>query len=162
MRKSSKDRQARPARYREKVLSVWLRMKSPVRWYRKKIPGGLRVLINIILMFTGALCLLQIQDPLEERYGFCSLSPDLKWFPCHLEPIMIRYIRPGGAFDKAGFRDRDILLMPAVHSIAAFHKLLDKPSGSRIELEAVPIDSFMNDCQQDLSDVAEIRIVIAP
>jgi hypothetical protein len=38
-----------------------------------------------------------IANSIEKRYGFCTRTTDLKWYPCHIEPLMIRCIEPGGA-----------------------------------------------------------------
>jgi hypothetical protein len=102
------------------------------------------------------------QNEIEKRYGFCTMTPDIKWSPCHIEPLMIRCVKRGGAFDKAGFRDKDILVLPLINSVAAFHNLLDKPKGTIIELNAIPYDQFKPDCDPGKQGRPLKRQIVAP
>jgi hypothetical protein len=102
------------------------------------------------------------RNAIEKRYGFCTMTPDMKWIPCHIEPIMIRCIKQDGSFDKAGFKDRDILILPGVHTVAGFHKLLDKPRGTLIEFNVIPFDKFKPDCDTENWGETEKRLVITP
>jgi hypothetical protein len=102
------------------------------------------------------------QNAIEKRYGFCTMTPDLKWTPCHIEPMMIRCVKQGGAFEKAGFSDRDILVLPLIYSVNAFYKLLVQPKGTIIELNSIPYEQFKPDCDPDKRGKSEKRYVIAP
>jgi hypothetical protein len=102
------------------------------------------------------------QNDIEKRYGFCTMTPDIKWSPCHIEPMMIRCVKQDGAFEKAGFRDKDILVLPLIYSVAAFHNLLDKPKGTIIELNAIPYDQFKPDCDPGKQGKPLKRHVVAP
>jgi hypothetical protein len=101
-------------------------------------------------------------NAIEKRYGFCTLTPDIQLVPCHIEPLMIRCLKQGEAFEKAGFKDMDILVLPQVHSVAAFYKLLEQPKGTIIELNAIPYDQFKPDCDPGKQGKPLKRIVIAP
>jgi hypothetical protein len=90
------------------------------------------------------------------------MTPDIRWIPCHIEPLMIRCIKQGGAFEKAGFKDRDILVLPQIHSVTEFYKLLEQPKGTIIELNAIPYDKFKPDCDPDKQGKPMKRIVVAP
>jgi hypothetical protein len=90
------------------------------------------------------------------------MTPDMKWIPCHIEPLMIRCIKQGGAFDKAGFKDRDVILLAGIHSAAGFHRLLNKPGGSMIEIDVIPIKKFKPDCDSGNWGEPVKKIVIAP
>lgn len=102
------------------------------------------------------------QNAIEKRYGFCTMTPDIQWTPCHIEPLMIRCVKLGGAFDKAGFKDRDILVLPQIHSATAFCKLLDQQKGTIIELNAIPYDQFKPDCNSEKWGEPQKRHVVAP
>jgi hypothetical protein len=102
------------------------------------------------------------KNTIEKRYGFCTLTPDINFSPCHIEPIMIRCVTPGGVFDKAGFKDKDILILPQVHTVSGFHKLLDKPKGSIIEFAAIPYNKFKPDCDSENWGVREKRHIVSP
>lgn len=69
---------------------------------------------------------------------------------------------PGGAFDKAGFIDRDILILPKVHSVSGFHRILDKPEGTIVELKVIHYNNFKPDCETDNQGEAEKRFIVAP
>ena len=90
------------------------------------------------------------------------MTPDIKWIPCHIEPLMIRCIEPGGAFDIAGIKDRDIILSAGIHSVAGFQRLLNKPGGSIIEFDVIPVDKFKPVCDPENWGEPVKRIVIAP
>jgi hypothetical protein len=102
------------------------------------------------------------KNSIEKRYGFCTMTPDMKWIPCHVEPIMIRCMTPGGVFDKAGFIDRDILILPQVHSVSGFHRLLDKPKGTIVELRVIHYDNFKPDCDAKNWGISEERHIVSP
>ena len=132
-------------------LSIWEELPE--------IAGGI-VLIGLI-WGTGYL-ISHRRNAIEKRYGFCTMTPDLKWIPCHIEPLMIRCIKQDGSFDKAGFKERDILILPEVHTVAGFHKLLDKPRGTILEFTVIPYEKFKPDCDNENWGETEKRLVIAP
>lgn len=102
------------------------------------------------------------QNAIEKRYGFCTMTPEMKWIPCHIEPLMIRCVTRDGAFGKAGFEDRDIIVLHGIHSVSAFHRLLRRPGGTIIELYAIPFKKFNSDCDQANWGTPVKRFVIAP
>ena len=102
------------------------------------------------------------QNAIEKRFGFCTMTPDMKWIPCHIEPVMIRCITPGRAFDKAGFKDRDVIFLAGIHSVNAFQNLLDQPGGNLIEIKVIPCDKFKPDCDPENWGKPIKRVVIAP
>ena len=118
------------------------------------------VFISLILGFGYLVS--HHQNEIEKRYGFLAMTPDLQWFPCHIEPIMIRSIKGGSVFAKAGFRDRDILMSPDFNSVNDFYKSLEKPCGTVFEFEVIPFENFKPDCESDHWGNPEKRIVIAP
>jgi hypothetical protein len=118
------------------------------------------VLATIVL---ALICLVLIYPiPIEKRYGFRTGTPDLRWVPCHIEPILIRKIQNGMAFEKAGFKNGDILVSPNFHSVTKFHKYLDKPEGTVLEFTIIPWDKFEAVCDFDSTGKTEKRTVIAP
>jgi hypothetical protein len=125
--------------------------------------SGIAVAIILISLFMGSGYMVSHhQNAVEKRFGFCTMTPDIKWIPCHIEPLMIRCIEPGGAFDKAGFKDRDIILLAEIHSVNAFHNLLDLPGGILIEIKVIPYKNFRPDCDSEFRGEPVKRIVIAP
>jgi hypothetical protein len=98
----------------------------------------------------------------EKRFGFCTLTPDMKLIPCHIEPLMIRCVEKGSAFEKAGFNDRDILVLPRFKAVGEFHRYLKKPEGTIIELMVIPYNKFKPECEADNWGEPEKRVVIAP
>jgi hypothetical protein len=126
---------------------------------RSEIAG---VFIFISLLLGSGYLVSHHQNAVEKRFGFCTMTPDMKWIPCHIEPVMIRCITPGGAFDKAGFKDRDIVLLAGIHSVSAFHKLLDQPGGNLIEIKVIPYDKFRLECNSVNWGESLKRFVIAP
>jgi hypothetical protein len=127
-----------------------------------KLPKILGYIIFIALIWGFGYLVSHHQNAIEKRYGFCATTPDIKWIPCHIEPLMIRCVKQGGAFQKAGFKDRDILVLPQIHSLTEFYKLLEKPKGTIIELNVIPYDQFKPDCDPDKQGNPLKRIVIAP
>jgi hypothetical protein len=111
--------------------------------------SGIAGVFIFISLFLGPGYLVSHQqNAVEKRFGFCTMTPDIKWIPCHIEPMMIRYIEPGGAFDKAGFRDRDIVVLTGINSVEGFNRLLKKPGGSVIEIVVIPFNIFKPDCEK--------------
>jgi hypothetical protein len=119
------------------------------------------IVFSVMILGFGYL-LSQHQNAIEKRYGFCTMTPDMRWVPCHVEPLMVRCVKQGGAFEKAGFRDKDILVLPLIYSVNAFHHLLDQPKGTIIELNAIPYDQFKPDCDPDKQGNPLKRLVVAP
>jgi hypothetical protein len=126
---------------------------------RSEIAG---VFIFISLLLGSGYLVSHHQNAVEKRFGFCTMTPDMKWIPCHIEPVMIRCITPGGAFDKAGFKDRDIVALSGIHSVTAFHRLLNKPGSSIIKIDVIPFNKFKPGCDQVNWGELVKRIVIAP
>lgn len=102
------------------------------------------------------------KNTIEKRYGFCIMTPELKWTNCHIEPIMIRCIEDGGAFDKAGFRDRDILVAPSFNSVNALIKSLKQTKGTVLQFGVIPFDDFRPECESEKRGTPVIRTVVAP
>jgi len=119
-------------------------------------------IIFIALILSIGYLVSHHQNAIEKRYGFCAMTPDIQWVPCHIEPLMIRCVKQGGAFEKAGFKDRDILVLPQIHSVTAFYKILDKPKGTIIELKVIPYDQFKSDCDPGKQGKLLKRIVVVP
>lgn len=125
--------------------------------------SGIAGVFICISMFLGSGYLVSHhQNAVEKRFGFCTMTPDMKWIPCHIEPVMIRCVTPGGAFDKAGFRDRDIVVLTGIHSIDGFHRLLNKRVGSIIEIDVISFNKFKPGCDPGSWGEPVKRIVIAP
>jgi hypothetical protein len=124
--------------------------------------GIARAIILISLFLGSGYLVSHHQNAVEKRFGFCTMTPDMKWIPCHIEPIMIRCVTPGGAFDKAGFRDRDIVVLTGIHSIEGFHRLLNKPVGSIIEIDVISFNNFKPDCDPENWGVRVRGFVVAP
>lgn len=130
--------------------------------FREDLPEIIIGIIFISLIYGLGHLLATRKNSVEKRYGFCTMTPDLRWIPCHIEPLMIRCVEKRGAFDKAGFKDRDILILPDIHSVNAFHKLLKKPKGTVIEFKVIPWARFKPSCETDDWEKQEERIVVAP
>lgn len=125
--------------------------------------SGIAGVFIFISLFLGSGYLISHhQNAVEKRFGFCTMTPDMKWIPCHIEPIMIRCITPEGAFDKAGIKDRDIILLAGIHSVNAFQNLLDQPGGNLIEIKVIPYNKFKPDCDSERWGEPVKRIVVAP
>ena len=120
------------------------------------------VFIFISLLMGSGYLISHHQNAIEKRFGFCTMTPDMKWIPCHIEPVMIRCITPGGAFDKAGFKDKDIVVLSGIHSIGGFHRLLDKPVGSIIKIYVIPFNKFKPDCDTENWGEPVKRVVVIP
>jgi hypothetical protein len=75
---------------------------------------------------------------------------------------MIRCVTPGGAFYKAGFKDKDIVVLTGIHSVEGFHRLLNKPVGSIIETDVISFKKFKPDCDSENWGIRIKRYVIAP
>ncbi len=75
---------------------------------------------------------------------------------------MIRCVKQGGTFDKAGFKDRDILVSPEFNSTSAFFRSLRKAKGTSIEFEVIPYEDFKPVCDPDKRGKHIKRVVIAP
>jgi len=125
--------------------------------------SGIAGVFIFISLFLGSGYLVSHhQNAVEKRFGFCTMTPDMKWIPCHIEPLMIRCVTPGGAFDIAGIKDRDIILLAGIHSVNAFQNLLDQPGGNLIEIKVIPYDNFKPDCDSENWGKPVKRIVITP
>jgi hypothetical protein len=120
------------------------------------------VLIFISLFLGSGYLVSHHQNAVEKRFGFCTMTPDMKWIPCHIEPIMIRCVTPGGAFEIAGIKDKDIVLLPGIHTVTAFHRIIDKPGGSLIEIDVIPFNNFKPDCDTENWGEPVKRFVVAP
>ena len=127
-----------------------------------ELPGIVLGIVFIALLWGFGYLVSHHQNAIEKRYGFCTMTPDLQWTPCHIEPLMIRCVKPGGAFEKAGFKDKDILVLPLINTVAEFHHLLDRPKGTIIELKAIPFERFKPDCDPDKQGKPLKMFVIAP
>jgi hypothetical protein len=128
----------------------------------RELPEVVWVIIFIALIWGVGYLVSHHQNAIEKRYGFCIMTPDIQWTPCHIEPLMICCVKQGGAFEKAGFKNRDILVLPQIHSVSAFYKLLDQPKGTIIELNVIPYDQFKPDCDPGKQGKPLKRIVVAP
>ena len=146
--------------------NVGTRILNKIKFWKEKAAEGFSGLLTSMVLFALSLGFMYLvshhYNAVEKRYGFLAMTPDLRWFPCHIEPIMIRSIKKGGAFDKAGFRENDILMSPDFNSVNAFYKSLKKPSGKVIEFEVIPYDSFKPDCESNNWGKPEKRIVVSP
>jgi hypothetical protein len=120
------------------------------------------VIIFIALIWCTVYLISHHQNAIEKRYGFCATTPDIRWIPCHIEPLMILCIKQGGAFEKAGFQDHDILVLTHIYSVTEFYKLLEQPKGTIIELNAIPYDTFKPDCSSEEWGEPQKRYVVAP
>ncbi len=118
----------------------------------------------IVLVFLWGLAYIIENHPnkIEKRYGFLERDPDLRFIPCHIEPLVIWKIKPDGAFSKAGFKNRDIIISPSFFSVNAFYKSLNRPQGTIIEFKVIPWDKFKAVCDFDSVGKTEKRVVIAP
>ncbi len=134
---------------------------SPVKWMDLK--NRLDTIPKIVLagcFFLGSILLLIFYpNHIEERYGFSTSTPELSFFPRHVEVLMISRTEPGGAFSKAGFNKGDIILKPEYHTVGAFRKALDKPKGTVIEFETISREKYNPDIEQINTT---IKRVIAP
>jgi hypothetical protein len=119
-------------------------------------------IVFICLILGSGYLVSHHQNAVEKRFGFCTMTPDMKWIPCHIEPIMIRCVTPGGAFDKAGFKDKDIVVLSGIHSVTAFRRILDKPGGSLIEIDVIPYNNFKPDCDSENWGEPVKRSMVAP
>jgi len=126
-----------------------------IRFARIVVMSGIVLGILYILTFY--------RSGIERRYGFITRTPDLLYFPHHVEVMMVSGVDPGGAFGKAGFKDGDIILKPDFHSVNTFHNSLDRPKGTIIEFEIIARDKFEPECDFDaVTGKIEKRKVIAP
>jgi hypothetical protein len=122
---------------------------------------GISTLLLISILFIGYLTS-HHKNAIEKRYGFCIMTPEIKWMNCHIEPIMVRCIKDGGAFDKAGFMDRDILVSPSFNSVNALLKSLNQPKGTVLLFGVIPFEDFRPECESDKRGTPVIRTVVAP
>jgi hypothetical protein len=127
-----------------------------------ELPGLMAGIVFIALILGLGYIFSHHQNSIEKRYGFCTMTPDIIWIPCHIEPLMIRCVEKGGAFDEAGFNDRDIIVLPQLHAVDGFHKLLKRPKGTIIEIMVIPYEKFEPDCETDIQGEPEKRVVVAP
>lgn len=125
-------------------------------WY-----PGISTLLLVSILFLGYV-ISHHKSAIEKRYGFCIMTPEIKWTNCHIEPIMIRCIKDGGAFDEAGFRDRDILVSPSFNSVNALIKSLKQPKGTVLLFGAIPFEDFRPECESEKRGTPVIRTVVAP
>jgi hypothetical protein len=107
----------------------------------KNWPGRISTVLLVVILSIGYM-ISHHKNAIEKRYGFCIMTPDMRWTNCHIEPLMIRCIKQDGAFDKAGFRDRDILVSPSLNNVNAFLKSLKQPKGALLVFEVIPYDDF--------------------
>jgi len=122
---------------------------------------GISALLLISILLLGYV-ISHHKNAIEKRYGFCIMTPDIKWTNCHIEPIMIRCIKDDGAFDKAGFRDRDIIVTPYSNSVNALIKSLKQPKGTVLLFGVIPYEDFRPECDSDKRGTPVIRSVVAP
>lgn len=122
---------------------------------------GISTLLLISILFLGYV-ISHHKNAIERLYGFCIMTPELKWTNCHIEPIMIRCIKDGGAFDKAGFIDRDIFVSPSFNSVNALIKSLKQPKGTVLFFEVIPFEDFRPECESEKRGTPVIRTVVAP
>jgi hypothetical protein len=122
---------------------------------------GISTLLLISILFLGYV-ISHHKNAIEKRYGFCIMTPEIKWMNCHIEPIMVRCIMDGGAFDKAGFRDRDILVSPSFNSVNALIKSLKQPKGTVLLFGVIPYEDYRPECESDKRGTPVIRTVVAP
>lgn len=134
-----------------KSRRIWNELKPPLLFYSSI------VFFIVVIHFA-----IFHREPIEKRYGFRTDTPDLRWFPCHIEPIVIKNIQKGMAFDRAGFREKDILVSPDFYSAQAFLNSLKKPRGTVIEFRVIPWDKFKSTCDFDSTGKTEKRILVAP
>jgi hypothetical protein len=127
----------------------------------KNWPGRISTVLLVVILSIGYM-ISHHKNAIEKRYGFCIMTPDMRWTNCHIEPLMIRCIKQDGAFDKAGFRDRDILVSPSLNNVNAFLKSLKQPKGALLVFEVIPYDDFKAVCESDKRGTPVIRIVVAP
>jgi hypothetical protein len=127
----------------------------------KNWPARISVVLLVVILFLGYV-FSHHKNSIEKRYGLCIMTPDLKWSKCHIEPFMIRCIKQGGAFDKAGFKDRDILVSPSFNTVNTFIKSLKQPKGEMLIFEVIPYEDFKPVCESDKRGTPVIRIVVAP
>jgi len=129
--------------------------------YMKNWHPGISILLLISILFLGYV-ISHHKNASERRYGFCTMTPELRWTKCQIEPIMFRCIEEGGAFDKAGFRDKDILVAPSFNSVNALIKSLKQPKGTVLLFEVIPYEDFRPECESDNRGTPVIRTVVAP
>jgi hypothetical protein len=127
----------------------------------KNWPGRISTVLLVVILSIGYM-ISHHKNAIEKRYGFCIMTPDMRWTNCHIEPLMIRCIKQDGAFDKAGFRDRDILVSPSLNNVNAFLKSLKQPKGALLVFEVIPYNDFKAVCESDKRGTPVIRIVVAP
>lgn len=118
--------------------------------------------VLLVVMLSLGYVISHHKNAVEKRYGFCIMTPEMKWTNCHIEPLMIRYIKQGGAFDKAGFKDRDILVSPSFNTVNTFLKSLKQPKGAVLIFECIPYEDFNLVCESDNRGTPVVRVVIAP
>jgi hypothetical protein len=122
---------------------------------------AISALVLISIPFLGYV-ISHHKNTIEKRYGFCIMTPEIKLMDCHIEPIMIRCIKEGGAFDKAGFKDRDILVSPSFNSVNALIKSLKQPQGTVLVFGVIPFEDFRPECDSDKRGTPVMRSVVAP
>jgi hypothetical protein len=127
----------------------------------KNSPVRISAVLFVVILTIGYV-ISHHKNPIEKRYGFCVMTPDLRWTNCHIEPLMIRCIEQDGAFAMAGFRDRDILVSPTFNTVNAFLKSLKQPKGAVLVFEVIPYDDFKAVCESDKRGTPVTRFVIAP
>jgi len=126
-------------------------------WSKKEV-----VALFLVFVLNSGYLISHHKNAIEKRYGFCIMTPEIKWMDCHIEPIMVRCIKEGWAFDKAGFRDKDILVAPSFNSVNALIKSLKQPQGTVLLFGVIPYEDFRPECESDKRGTPVIRRVIAP
>jgi hypothetical protein len=129
---------------------------------REIFSGIAAIIICIALIWGFGYLTTHHKNAVEKRFGFCTTTPDMQWVPCHIEPVMVRCVEHGGAFDKAGIKDKDIVVFPRVNSVIAFHRLLDKQKGTVIGLGVISYENFNPDCDIEKWGEQVRKFVIAP
>lgn len=127
----------------------------------KNWPARISVVLLVVILFLGYV-FSHHKNSIEKRYGFCIMTPEMNWTNCHIEPLMVRCIKEGGAFDKAGFKDRDILVTPSFNSVNTFLKSLKQPEGAVLKFEVIPYEDFKPACESAKRGQHVKRIVVAP
>lgn len=143
-------------------------MKASYNWRKYTRIGLIAVLVFMAiwaLIFGNAPKLqygLKQIKLLERRYGFTYATPVYHRVKCHMELLTLITVTPGGAFDKAGFKPGDVFPNGPNASTDDLFRQLDKTAGTVIEMEVLPADRFVPDCDFDGTGKTVFRKIVAP